>query len=304
MEYTEETYWNSLPNLSRDMFFESEEEFLSFIERIDRKMIDENTPPQGRQIKGISEAAKALNTEIPWVENKFAKEGDYSILSLAAHISIWFQNKYENRLNMGFSSKSIVKIQGDYYVLNIPMSWGDPKFSFDPHLEETPDGIINIAKCIDGLTKYTINRITHDEVKALASSLYEAIYLTQQLDKFININMLKEAKSDFIQSVETFFRGQSVPGLSKWHSLQFAEKILKVFIESKDTKYGYTHDLSALLEDAESCGLTNIERYDVKIIQCKPEVRYSSKLVSVEEAYNAHTESIKLGIHTLTELDS
>lgn len=273
------------------------------MERIDQQLIDENIPPKGRQVKGVSEVAKALNTEIPWVENRFARKDDFSILSLAAHISIWFQNKYEDRLNMGFSSKSMVKLKGDYYVLNIPHSWGEPKLSFNPRSEMTQDGCINIAKCIDGLTDYIIKRITHEEIKMLAVRLYEAIFLTQILDKLINIDMLKEAKSDFIQSVETYFRDQCVPGLSKWHSLQFSEKVLKSFINSKGEKYAYTHNLNELLKKAADCGLGNVEKYDIKIIQCKPEVRYSSDLVSVQDAYNAHIEAIKLAIHTLAEIN-
>ena len=303
MEYTEETYWNSFPNLSREIFFESEKEFQTFMERIDQKLIDENIPPKGRQIKGISEVAKALNTEIPWVENRFAKKDDYSILSLAAHISIWFQNKYETRLNMGFSSKSMVKLKGDCYVLNIPHSWGEPKLSFNTSSEMTQDESINIAECIEGLTDYIIKRITHEEIKLIAVRLSEAIFLTQILDRLINIGMLKEAKSDFIQSVETYFRDQCVPGLSKWHSLQFSEKVLKAFIGSKGEKYGYTHNLSELLKKAADCGLSNVEKYDVKIIQCKPEVRYGSDLVSAEDAYNAHIEAIKLAIYTLAEIN-
>lgn len=296
MEETEETYWKSLPNLSRETFFESESEFQEFMERIDQKMIDENIPPVGRQIKGISEAAKFLNTQIPWVPVSFAKDGDYTILSLSAHICLWFKNKYEDRLSMGYSNKSVIKLRGDYYVMNIPHTFGEPKLFFNPSSKLVQDDCINVAKCIEGLTEYTTNRITDVEIRELATHLYECMYLSQIIDKKISTKLIKEAKSDFMQSVDNFFRVPGVHGLSKWHSLQFTEKLLKSYIESKGGTYGFTHDLGKLLTKAEECGFNNQDKYDIEKIQCKPEVRYKSGLVSAQESYNAHIESIKLAI--------
>ncbi|MCP3682156.1 MAG: hypothetical protein GY861_05635 [bacterium] len=303
MEYTEDTYWNTFPNLSREVFFDSKEEFEFFMEKIDQKMIDEGIPPKGRQIKGIFEAAKELKTEVPWVTEEFAKKDDYTILSLAAHIVIWFQKKYEDRLNMGYANKSIAKLKGDFYVLNILTTYGDVELFFDPKADAVIDGYINVAKFIEGLTAYTAERITDQEIKELATLLYNAICLTRALDSRLSVDMLKEAKSDFIQSVEALFRDQLVPGLSKWHSLQFAEKVLKAFIESKNEAYGFTHKLDVLLQKAIECGLKNTEEYDGGIIQCKPEVRYNADLVSKDEAYNAHIEAIKLGVYTLLQIE-
>ena len=302
MNYKEEDYFRSIPNLSNKIFFQSKDDFDSFIEEVDKKLIEDNVPIVGRQIKGFSEAAKTLKTQLPWVPESFAKENNFSILSLSAHISIWFSEKYGSKLGMGYALKTLVKIKGDNFLLNIPFSWGKPSLFFEFNSTYKRDGYINIAQCIDGLTNYIAQRLSKEEIQGIADRMFEAIYISEEIERTKDISMMKEAKSDFIQSAELLINNSNIPGLSMWSTLQFSEKILKAYLQSKNNEYHYTHNLKKLLDQAKSLGITNTDKYNVNIIQCKPEVRYNSGLVSISEAYIAHIEANKLAVYTIRDI--
>jgi len=50
----------------------------------------------------MAEVASQLKTNIYGVPNSFAKENDFSNPSLSAHVSVWFEKQYGDRLKSRF----------------------------------------------------------------------------------------------------------------------------------------------------------------------------------------------------------
>lgn len=302
MATTEDEYFNSIPDLSRKIFFKDKSDFENFMESIDEKLKKDNVPVIGRQLKGASEASIALKTTIPIVDSSFAKPNDYSILSLSAHISNWFDEKYGNKLKFGYALKTVTKIDGDYFVIGIPITFGNFNLIFEFGLLSENENHINIANHIFDLTKHVASRITKEDLTLTANQFYKAMCLSQALERLMSLNMVAEAKRDLSTSAEILVDKINVPGLSKWYSLQFSEKILKVFIECNNESFPFTHDLKRLVKQAKNLGLNNTEKFNWEKIQCKPEVRYDSKLVDIEDAFEAHMEAIMLAGYVIKDI--
>jgi len=299
---TEEDYFNSIPDLSREIFFNDKSEFEKFIMSIDKELIANRIPIVIRQLAGASKAAVVLKTTIPMVDLSFAKPNDYTILSLSAHIYNWFDEKYGKKLQLGSALKTITKIDNDYYIIEIPITFGKFDLIFEYNSKVESESQINIAKHICDLTEHVANNITRDEIIFSGNQFNKAMLLSQALSELDSLNMITEAKRDLITSAEILVDKIDTHGLSKWYSLQFSEKILKVFIELKNEKIPFTHDLYKLIKQAKSLGLKDTDKYNYHLIQCKPEIRYNSKLVDIEDAFNAHNEAVMLAGYVIRDI--
>lgn len=81
-------------------------------------------------------------------------------------------------------------------------------------------------------------------------------------------------------------------GLSKWASLQAAEKFLKAYITQKGATAPFSHDLQRLATLAESHGLPSILHAELGKVQCSADVRYGRIPVTKQEAVEAHHVAI------------
>ena len=131
MQITEDEYRRRVPDLDPTHYFATQEDFERFMLQIDSDMRKEGVPIVERQIKSHSEAAKRLRTNLYWVPASFAHDGDYSNLSLSAHISNWFTQQYGARLGTDMAGvRTIGRIGGDLYKVNIPLVLGKPRLVF------------------------------------------------------------------------------------------------------------------------------------------------------------------------------
>lgn len=81
-------------------------------------------------------------------------------------------------------------------------------------------------------------------------------------------------------------------GQSNWASLQAAEKVIKSYILEKGEGHGRIHKLDELSACAASLGLPALDPQIIAAIQCKPEVRYDTRLVSKDQAMAAYNAAL------------
>jgi len=120
--------------------FKNNEEFNDFMERIDLKLKAKGVPIVGRQLQGAGEVAKTLKTNIYMVPRSLAKPNDFRNYSLSAHVVLWFDRRYGDRLKVDLSfGKTVVLINHDFYKAKLPFVWGHPQYIFDPTLKDYPN---------------------------------------------------------------------------------------------------------------------------------------------------------------------
>jgi hypothetical protein len=113
---------------------------------------------------------------------------------------------------------------------------------------------------------------------------------------FNNINSLslpRELTVDLDTAVYYLISPIPECGLSKWSSLQAAEKTIKGFIRLKGETPPKTHILNTLLNQAERLCLPKLDSSLVNNVQCKPDVRYDEP-VELSDAVNAYQSSVKI----------
>jgi hypothetical protein len=105
---------------------------------------------------------------------------------------------------------------------------------------------------------------------------------------------IKEAMDDLLQSSESvLLRGPNY-GQSNWASLQATEKVIKSYILEKGGIPAKIHKLSELIEHASQLGLPAIGHSLIQAIQCDPNVRYDSALVTKHNALAAHEAALMI----------
>lgn len=278
------------------------EEFLLFIEDIDKKLKQKKILIHQRPIHAIREVCLRLKVKLPIIPNSPAIPGVYQGESLIAHIHDWYEKKYGNRLKINFSPGSTaLLIRGDPWRIDFPMIYGNVKLVFDTCLEkyEKPP-LIKVNGTLYANPLRTIKGFTTDLAKSLSRK--EMIQLSQfylfAYDTIKNLFEIKsepfvaEARTDLYTSVNNIFLPQPHYGQSKWSSLQFAEKMLKCFLTIKKSGFPKSHDLEELYNLAHKNGLPDIHKNIIRAIQCAAAVRYGEISVTLEEAIEAHHASL------------
>lgn len=285
--------------------FKSNEEFNDFMEKIDLKLKAKGVPIEARQIQGAGEVAKTLKTNIYMVPRSSAKPSDFCNFSLSAHVVLWFDRRYGDRLKMNLSfGKTVVLVNHDFYKVTLPFVWGHPQYIFDSTLKDYPnlqDPRFNVASLVEGLTTDLARKIDKSGQFHILNKVSKGIFLGLLMELHIEVFYIKEAKGDLIQSVDSLFQHKPLCGSSKWGSLQFAEKIIKSFLKNKNESFPKTHNLSELINLLGRYNLKNLDSVDLNHIQCSPDVRYNSELVERSEAVQAHWDSVDLGLIILQQ---
>ncbi len=304
---SEEEFRNGLPDLDQKQYFSSYEEFNKFMIEIDKEL--KGIPIAQRQIKGFGEVAERLDATLYLVPNSFARDNDFSNLSLSAHVLNWFDKQYGDRLIVDFANmQTICRVSGDLYKVNIPLVLGKPKLVFTAKVEEIKPNInlgspntasLNIGSLIENITNEKLSSITRDEISYLGSRVYDGCLLGNIFFFVHNKDLFTDALADFRMSVDMLFLDKPLYGQSRWHCLQFVEKVIKAFFETNKTKYPRTHDLHKLSELIEDM---RIDAQLLDRIQCSASVRYDSSNSSEDECVKSHEAAQEVVLKIMSRL--
>jgi len=297
MKPTKEDFYRSFPDMDKDkQYFSSYAEFNQFMISVDESL--KETPIVGRQLKGMGEVAKRLHTSIHGVPKEFALDNDFSILSLSAHVSVWFDKQYGKRLCVNLSNmQTICLVAGDLYRVKIPLVFSKPKMMFTGTQESFKD-FINLGSLIENITMEKLNRITQDEIQYLAERVTYACLLG---NKFFSAgsDKYKDALADFKMSVDMLFADKPLYGQSMWHCLQYVEKIIKKYLDSISIPYKKTHELSKLIDLVNDIKINDT---DIQLIQCSPSARYDSDLHNEEDCMRSHEAAQRISIKFIDKM--
>jgi hypothetical protein len=307
MEMSDEEYRKRFPDLDPKQHFASFEEFNRFMVEIDESL--KGTPISARQMKGIGEVAHRLHTNIYGVPNSYAKENDFSNLSLSAHVVAWFDKQYGERLKVDFSRmQTICRVSGDLYKVNIPLVFGKPKLVFTGKVEEIKptlgtdkfyNGGLNIGSLIENMTNEKLSRITKNEIAYLGTRVSYGCLLGNRFFTLAIKELFNDALGDFRISIDMLFLDKPLYGQSMWHCLQFVEKVMKISLDAHGITYPKIHDLHKLNE------LFKDGRLPAQLIdriQWSPSLRYDSSKSNEDECVKSHEAAQQVVLEVISKL--
>lgn len=239
-------------------------------------------------------------------------EGCYTGDDLTIRIFNWYEQKFGERLKVDPNWKMPLIIRGDLFQLNLPTIYGTVHIVFSPEAptsnEQPKIGIdkppqVEIFSLIDEITPIFISSLSIDEIKFIMKQCQFGVQARIEIERHENILLVKQAINDIFASTSHLFSNPPNYGLSKWSSLQAAEKMFKSFIELKGQKFKFTHDLKSLASQAESIGLPHIDHVLLNDVQCNAEIRYGNPQVSLFEAVQANYSAIEISAAIAFEIN-
>ncbi len=229
---------------------------------------------------------------------KTLTEGSYTGDDLTIRIRQWFDDKYGDKLKFDPTWKMAILIRGDAYRMRLPLILGavvaicsidnfgklkSPAIGTNGNLPE-----INILDLIDDITSGYVKNLKKEQLKSIFNSFRLGNDARNEMETLGDNILIKQARGDIEAAVSHIFSNPPQYGLSKWASLQASEKTIKAYIEEKNGKFPFSHDLKKLAEEAKNSGLREIPDTLLNLIQCCAGVRYGNPIVNLIESIQAH----------------
>lgn len=252
-------------------------EFNTYMAGLDSCLKAENVAVHVRPFLAVSKASTDLKILIAFDD------------PLAERIRGWFERMYGDRLRAELTlGRSVVAILGDPYPVRLPVTYG--AHHADP------------IGWVEGLTETMLQRLGEDGAAPVRLKLL-------QLRRGYNLKSFlpAEARSwaDVENAVRSILGRPPNYGISRFSSLQAAEKVLKAFIRAHGGKPPTGgpkgHDLEHLRQMAEALAIPDLAQRRIDIpatlvapIICTASVRYPGDASTLEEAVAAHHASVEL----------
>ncbi len=283
----------------------SELEFNILMEKIDLSLKDKNIPITARDMAALLEIYKRIGISSKIPHSGEPIPGNYEGDNLTAHVEKWFQDRYGDRLLWNPQiGCSVFIIRGDPWRIYFPKIFGTVYFTCSADLEKYQFGsgiktdgtspIYNILNCFENMTPGFANCLSQNEKINILNFFTFALHSVQDVVDLIDEPYMKEAKADLDSAVNFLFSKPQQFGLSKYHSLQFTEKLLKCYLKINLIGFKKTHNLQRLANKATGSKSLNIKEELFEKVQCEAGVRYGENEVTLSEAISTHHASLEI----------
>jgi hypothetical protein len=276
-------------------------EFQDLMARVDADLQKEGVAIYGRPLCAASEISKRLHMVIGGPCRLPGIPGRYDSLTMEAHIDVWYECRYGDRLKMNPHLGSVVAmIEGDPWRLTCPIFYGTVTFTCDPdkksHNATKPgeQAVCNILDHIEKFPRTLAPTLSLEELRALLDIFVLGMKTLQELDGVAGNPFIPEALADLESAVGHLLCHPPQYGISQWDSLQFIEKLLKSYLQTNNATYPKKHHLQELADSAKNHGLPALDPTAIVAIQCSPGVRYGEQQVTLTKAITAHHASLQL----------
>lgn len=298
-------------DLSKVPWPKSEDDFRKLVEKIEAELQTEEVPIAFREVEALRGISGELHAEL--VDPKGQKSptpGSYKGGDLVLRVVAWYEQLYGDKLLHDFRPGiTVLLLRGDVWTLNFPRFYGRGEV-FCSRTESTyrpPGGRgpfrYNILDCIEDLAPALRNALSTEELGYVEQVFEIGHKAFAEIESTQNFPLVTDAAADLYAAVFHLTARNRHYGLSKWASLQAAEKMLKAYLKENLGRYERGHILEPLVREAESAGLGQLDRRLLVAIQCSPDVRYGDEPVSLKNAVDAHHASLGICCQVARQLN-
>jgi len=278
----------------------SEEDFQKLIGKIEAELQAKEIPVSFREIEALRRISGELHAElVEPMGQKNPTPGSYQGGDLVLRVQAWYGQLYGDKLLHDFRpGRTVLLLRGDIWALHFPRFYGRGEV-FCSRTEQTyrpPGGRgpfrYNILDCIEELAPGLRNAFSTEELGYIEQVFEVGHKAFEEIESTQNFPLVTDATADLYAAVFHLTARNRHHGLSKWASLQAAEKMLKAYLKEKTGRFERGHILEPLVREAEGAGLRQLDRRLLTAIQCSADVRYGDDPVSLKGAVDAHHASL------------
>ena len=224
---------------------------------------------------------------------------------LYRRVFAWYDARYGDCLKIRLGpGSSVVLLRGDPWRMRFPLIYGTFSVSCirpGDSAEGLPGRLLNVLDYIEALTPDLAARLSNEECVALCQFFVSTGQTLSDLRDSSGVGFLEHASADLQTSTDHIFSHPAAYGMSKWSSLQAAEKALKSILAVEKLPIPFIHDLSTLSNSLPR-PILGLSEATVSDVECPASVRYGNPSVSLEESVAAHHAALKIVRLAIDEL--
>ncbi len=278
---------------------------------VDRHLRESKVPPHARPIQGWLEVSSSLRLGLRMSpnQNRDPVMGHYNGDDLTIRIFRWFDRQYGDKLSISFGpGRVFMLLRHDPWLIELPRIFGtvhlftsatEPSSKPEVYLRNREIPRVNVVELVEGMTDGIKASLQPEELQAIYVHVVLGLQAMSSLEAIVHVSsMAHEAQSDIEAAVRHAMSQSPHYGQCKWSCLQAAEKILKIFLESRQKSFPKHHRLHELAALAEAAGLTAFDHRPLDAIQCLPGIRYGEEEPTTPyQALAAHVACLEIVRH-------
>jgi len=276
-------------------------EFDQLMLGIDRELTDQGVLIWRRPFYAWMEVCKrfGISDGFGWPGNHYSLRRNPSIMD---RVSKWYEERYGDRIKVDIGpGRMAVLIDGNVWTLRLPRIFGTIRFfasraKSSTRMRGPMSSSGNIIDFIEGLPDGLRSSLSDAHMSQIMADFILGFDGFRAIESLTRSDLAKSAIADVAISVEHLLARNPEYGLSKWASLQAAEKTLKAAIQIAGGTFSKTHKLGELAERARAVGLALDIDHETASIQCDPGIRYAQEPCSLKDAIGAHHAVFSLAI--------
>jgi HEPN domain-containing protein len=279
-----------------------EAEFNKLMELIDAELSERHVPISQRPWLAFDKVI-AARPSFPLVIgfDLLSPPGDPKSELLEDRIQRWYETRYGDKLSVDISQGTFVLfIRGAVFEGCVPLVYGEIVIFCAVGEHDAPDLLPELGWQINALDHIKLiapglrTSLTEDECANILEQFMRAYRAFCAVTPLQSIQLVRAALRDHRIAVDNLVASFPHAGISRWHSLQAIEKLLKAFLASRGQEYDKVHKLAGLAQSAEKHGLPAFDPSFIDAIQCTADVRYGESHVTIESALAAHHAALEL----------
>ena len=287
----------------------NEQQFDALMIEIDKELANNGLTISQRPINAVITLARKYHLPLPLTPPiSGVTHKSFQYWHITDRIYKWFDNRYSGRLEVHFGpGRMAFLIDHDIWVFRFPKLFG--KHALVAHLtlksgrsENGESAIYNILESIEGLPDGLRSSLNENQLAIIYNDFLLGFYALDGLKRYSSNGLIKSSLADISSAVDNLLLHSPEYGLSKWSSLQAAEKLIKASIEWHGKKYTKTHNLNKLVNDAAKSGIVLEINNEINQVQCSPAIRYGEIECGKEEAVKAHHAVFRIALAVIQSL--
>jgi hypothetical protein len=300
---------------------ETEADFQREIERIDQKLSARGVSIPARPLAALCDISDLTKAELRICSvDRDPLPGRYLGDDLSIRIANWFDERYGRRTMIdNIDGRVVVLLRGDPWLVELPWilgggsginfvcEFGRPTtlatkpVAYRIGESPPPPSDYNVLDAVVDLPSGLAKTLTGDECKNILNAFLIGRSAYTALRQSARHGLVAVLHGDLEAAVSHLSSKSLQTGLSRWASLQAAEKVLKAYLEAVRGSYKTGHKLKDIMGEAAASGLPPINPDWIDAIQCSASVRYSEP-VTLSDAITAHHRSLEVVAHVLRHL--
>lgn len=287
-----------------------ETEFIELMESVDKELADAGYSIPQRPIQALRIVSSRFRIPLPIttpIPGMSHEANQYWPIS--SRIYKWYDERYGDRLKIDFApGRMVFRIGNDLWGFRFPKIYGSANLiasrteRSDRLRTDGKPVIFNVVDSIDSLPDGLRLSLTDQQLHAIFNSFILGFAAFDGLEQFRDEQLVKTALADISAAVDHLLGTHPNYGLSKWSSLQAAEKLLKFSISQVGGAYPKVHKLDELISEAAKHRLSFQLQNEIALIHCTPSIRYGQESCSRDEALEAHHATFRVAKAVSTEL--